>query len=159
MLLLNLAYQSNANLPQPAAYVVGFRNATATYTFQIVPFPGGPVPGAIMLVLWVLHAGSAGYYQWLGRADCPASGWEWAAIAFSRHARRYGTRRLRAEPRAEGYVIGRYALHTWLRRRGFRALSPRPPRPRTTVPPVAIVAENLLLGQPASTVPKQVWGP
>ena len=33
-----------------------------------------------------------------------------------------------------------------------------PPAPRTTVAdPVAVVAENLLLGQPASTAPNQVW--
>lgn len=50
--------------------------------------------------------------------------------------------------------MGRYALRTWLRRRGLRALSTRPQRPRTTVTdPAAVVAENLLLGQPAPTAP------
>ena len=59
---------------------------------------------------------------------------------------------------AEGHAVGRYALRTWLRRRGLRALSTRPQRPRTTVAdPAAIVAENLLLGQPAPTAPNQVW--
>ncbi|MGI4832069.1 MAG: hypothetical protein ACRYFK_01255 [Janthinobacterium lividum] len=39
-----------------------------------------------------------------------------------RHAQRYETRRLRAELRAEGHAIGRYALRTWLRRHGLCAL-------------------------------------
>ncbi|MFD1874818.1 hypothetical protein ACFSDX_20460 [Hymenobacter bucti] len=40
----------------------------------------------------------------------------------------------------------------------MRALSTRPQRPRTTVAaPEAVVAENLLLNQPAPTAPHQVW--
>jgi transposase InsO family protein len=58
----------------------------------------------------------------------------------------------------KGTAVGRYALRTWLRRRRLRALSTRPQRPRTTVAdPAAVVAENLLLGQPAPTAPNQVW--
>jgi putative transposase len=72
-------------------------------------------------------------------------------------SQRYGTRHLRAELRAEGYAVGLYALRTWLRR-GLRALSTQPQRPRTTVAnPAAAVAENLLLGQPVLTAPNQVW--
>lgn len=41
---------------------------------------------------------------------------------FLLHAQRYGTRRLWAELQAEGHTIGRYALRSWLRRRGLRAL-------------------------------------
>ena len=113
----------------------------------------------VQVLCRVLQVSPAGYYQWLNRAHRPALSWEPAAsAAFSRHAQRYGTRRLRAELRAEGYAVGRYALHTWLRRRGLRALSTRPQRPRMTVAdPVAVVAENLLLGQPAPTAPNQVW--
>ena len=103
----------------------------------------------------VLAVSAAGYYQWLRRAACPTPAWEPAAnAAFSRHAQCYGTRRLRAELRA----VGPYALRTWLRRRGLRTLSTRPQRPRTTVAdPAAVVAEILLLGQPAPTAPNQVW--
>jgi transposase InsO family protein len=113
----------------------------------------------VQVLCRVLHVSPAGYYQWLGRADRPLPAWEPAATAaFSRHAQRYGTRRLRAELRAEGHMVGRYALRTWLRRCGLRALSTRPHRPRTTVAdPAAVVAENLLLGQPAPTAPNQVW--
>ena len=92
-------------------------------------------------------------------APQPAAAWQEAAQAtFTRHARRYGTRRLRAELRAEGHAVGRYALRTWLRRKGLRALSTRPHRTRTTVAdPAAVVAENRLLGRPAPTAPDQVW--
>ena len=107
----------------------------------------------------VLHVSSVGYCQWRSRADRPPPDWELAAsAAFLRHARPYGTRRRRAELRAEGNTVGRYALRTWLRRRGMRALSTRPQRPRTTVAdPAAAVAKNSLLGQPALTAPNQVW--
>ena len=81
-----------------------------------------------------------------------------AQAAFTRHAGRYGTRRLRAGLQAEGHAVGRYALRTWLRATGLRALSTRPQRPRTTVAdPAALVAENRLLGQPAPTAPDRVW--
>jgi putative transposase len=80
-----------------------------------------------------------------------------ASAAFSRHAQHYGTRRLRAELRAEEHAVGQYALRTWLRRCGRRALSTRPQHLRTTVAyPAALVAENLLIGHPASTAPNQV---
>ena len=114
---------------------------------------------SVQVLCRVLHVSPAGYYQWLSRAARPTPSWEPAAsAAFARHAQRYGTRRLRAELRAEGHAVGRYALRNWLRRRGLRALSTRPHRPRTTVAdPAAVVAENLLLGQPAPTAPNQVW--
>ena len=113
----------------------------------------------VQVLCRVLQVSPAGYYQWLGRSARPTPAWEPAATAaFSRHAQRYGTRRLQAELRAEGHAVGRYALRTWLRRCGLRALSTRPQRPRTTVAdPAAVVAENLLLGQPMPTAPNQVW--
>jgi putative transposase len=65
---------------------------------------------------------------------------------------------LRAELQAEGHRVGRYALRTWLRDQGLRALTTRAQRPRTTVAdPAALVAENLRLGQSGPTVPNQVW--
>lgn len=113
----------------------------------------------IQVLCRVLHVSSAGYYQWLSRPARPVATWQPAATAaFDRHARRYGTRRLRAELHAEGHAVGRYALRTWLRCQGLRALTTRPQRPRTTVAdPAALVAENLLRGQPAPTRPNQVW--
>ena len=116
-------------------------------------------PWPVQLLCQVLGVSPAGYYQWRHQRAAAPAPWQAAAQeAFTRHARRYGTRRLRAELRAEGHAVGRYALRTWLRRKGLRALSTRPHRPRTTVAdPAAVVAENRLLGQPAPTVPNRVW--
>ena len=116
-------------------------------------------PWPVQALCRVLGVSPAGYYQWRQRTTAVPAPWHTAAQeAFSRHARRYGTRRLRAELQAEGHAVGRYALRAWLRRHGLRALSTRPQRPRTTVAdPAAVVAENRLLGQPAPTAPDQVW--
>jgi putative transposase len=98
---------------------------------------------------------TAGYYQWRHRQPGTPALWQVAAqAAFTRHARSYGTRRLRAELYAEGHSMGRYALLTWLRQHGLLALSARPHRSHTTVAdPAAVGAENRLLGQPAPTAP------
>ncbi len=79
-------------------------------------------------VLWrLLAVSTAGYYRWRQRPAAVLAPWLPAAQqAFTRHAARYGTRRLRAELRAEGHVVGRYALRSWLHRAGLRALSTRP---------------------------------
>ena len=114
---------------------------------------------AICDLCQVLGVSTSGYYQWRAAKLQPAPSWQPAAQqAFTRHSGRYGTRGLRAELRAEGHRVGRYALRNWLRASGQRALSTRPQRPRTTWPdPAAVVAENLLLNQPAPTHPNEVW--
>ncbi len=116
-------------------------------------------PWPVQLLCQVLAVSTAGYYQCRQRPAAAPAPWQVAAqAAFTRHARRYGTRRLRAELHAEGHVVGRYALRSWLHRAGLCALSTRPHRPRTTVAdPAAVVAENRLLGQPVPTAPNQVW--
>ena len=116
-------------------------------------------PWPVHVMCRVLAGSSAGYYQWRQRPAAGPAPWHAAAqAAFTRHARRYGTRRLRADLRAEGHLVGRYALRTWLHRSGLQALSTRPHRPRTTATdPAAVVADNRLLGRPAPTAPNQVW--
>ena len=103
----------------------------------------------------LLAVSPTGYYQWQQRPARSTAVWQEAAqAAFTRHARRYGTRRLRAELRAEGHAVRRYALRSWRHRHDLRALSTRPQRPRTTIAdPAAVVTENRLLGQPAPTAP------
>ena len=120
---------------------------------------GRTEPWSVQVLCRTLGVSPAGYYQWQQRPAPAPVAWQAAAqAAFTRHARRYGTRRLRAELRAEGHLVGRYALRSWLHRQGLRALSTRPQRPRTTVAdPAAIVAENRLLGQPTPTAPDRVW--
>lgn len=107
----------------------------------------------------MLAVSKARYYQWRQRPAAAPVPWHTAAQqAFTRHAGRYGTRRLRVELHAAGHPVGRYALRSWLHRHSLRALSTRPQRPRTTVAdPAAVVAENRLLGRPAPTAPNRVW--
>ena len=116
-------------------------------------------PWPVRVLCRLLVVSSAGYYQWRQRLAPPVAAWQPTVhAAFTRHARRYGTRRLRAKLRAEGYAVERFALRSWLHRHGLQTLSTRLQRPRTTVAePAAIVAENRLLGQPAPTASDQVW--
>ena len=114
-------------------------------------------PWPVQPLCRVLGVSPAGYYQWQQRPARSAAQWQKAAqVAFTRHARRYGTRRLRAELHAEGHAVGRYALRSWLHRNGLRALSTRPQRPRTTVAdPAAVVAENRQIGR--ASCRERVW--
>ena len=116
-------------------------------------------PWPVQVMCRMLAVNSAGYYQWRQRPAAAPVPWQAAAqAAFTRHARRYGTQRLRAELRVEGHAVGHHALRTRLHRHGLPALSTRSQRPRTTVAyPAAAVAENRLLVQPAPTAPNQVW--
>ena len=67
----------------------------------------------VQVLCRVLAVSGAGYYQWRSRPARLTPAWEPAAsAAFSRHAQRYGTRRLRAELRAEGHAVGRHALRS-----------------------------------------------
>lgn len=66
---------------------------------------------------------------------------------FFRHSRRYGSRRLGAELRAEGVSIGRHRIRRMMREEGLRAIQPRSFVPRTTDSRHQMgYAENLLLG-------------
>jgi hypothetical protein len=130
-------------------------SVVSKYTFIALPAAVWPVRARCR----ARGVSTRGYDQWRQLRCPPAPRWQPAAEqAFPRHAGRYGTRRLRAELRAEGYSVGRYALRSWLHRHGLRALSTRPQRPRTSpADPALVVAENLLLTQPAPPCPTRVW--
>jgi transposase InsO family protein len=51
---------------------------------------------------------------------------------FYRHRRRYGSRRIVAESKAEGVSVGRCVVRSQIKRLGLRAIAPRPFVPRTT---------------------------
>ena len=90
-------------------------------------------PWPVQPLCRVLGVSPAGYYQWQQRPARSTAEWQRAAqAAFTRHARRHGTRWLRAELPAEGHAVGRYALRSRLHRHDLRALSTRarnaPPR-------------------------------
>ena len=67
-------------------------------------------PWPVQVFCRVLAASAAGYCQWCQRPAAAAVSWHPAAQAA--FARRYGTRRLRAELRAERHTVGRYALRS-----------------------------------------------
>jgi len=109
----------------------------------------------------VLGVGVASYYRWQQKAAmCPrVPSWESALChVFFQHKRRYGTRRLRAELRAQGHRIGRHRIRQALRRRELVAVQPRAFVPRTTQSEHGPrVAGNHVLNQPAPTAADQVW--
>jgi transposase InsO family protein len=57
-----------------------------------------------------------------------------AAVAkvFWRHSRRYGSRRIEAELKAEGVAMGRHRIRRLMHEQGLRAIQPRSFVPRTT---------------------------
>ena len=69
------------------------------------------------------------------------------ANVFFRHARRYGSRRVEAELKAEGVGIGRHRIRRLMREQGLRAIQPKQFVPRTTNSRHRLgYSENLLLG-------------
>lgn len=103
----------------------------------------------------VLGVGVASYYRWQQKAVVRSSvpAWERALChVFFQHKRRYGTRRLRAELRAQGHQIGRHRIRQVLRRRELVAVQPRAFVPRTTQSEQGSrVAPNHVLHQPPPT--------
>ena len=51
---------------------------------------------------------------------------------FYQHRRRYGSRRIVAEIKAEGVSVGRFVVRSQMQRLGLRAIAPRSFVPRTT---------------------------
>lgn len=66
---------------------------------------------------------------------------------FSRHARRYGSRRVEAELKAEGVGMGRHRIRRLMMEQGLRAIQPKQFVPKTTNSRHSLgYSENLLLG-------------
>lgn len=67
---------------------------------------------------------------------------------FFRHSRRYGSRRIQAEMKAEGKQIGRHKVRRLMRQQGLRAIQPKRFVPRTTDSRHGKrMSPNLLLGR------------
>jgi putative transposase len=66
---------------------------------------------------------------------------------FCRHGRRYGSRRVEAELKAEGVGIGRHRIRRLMREQGLRAIQPKQFVPKTTNSRHRLgYSENLLMG-------------
>jgi len=67
---------------------------------------------------------------------------------FYRHRRRYGSRRIVAEIKAEGVSVGRFVVRSQMKRLGLRAIQPRSFVPQTTDSRhTAQISPNLLLDE------------
>lgn len=98
----------------------------------------------------VLGVEKSAYYRSLqprrnkGQKDALAAAVE---RVFWRHSRRYGSRRIHAELKSEGVLIGRHQIGRLLKEQGLKAIQPRSFVPRTTDSRHTLgYAENLLLG-------------
>jgi len=117
----------------------------------------------VRLLCQVVGVVVSGYYAWqhaqqqAGSQELPA--WETVLEkVFSRHQRRYGTRRLQVALRQKGHQVGRQRLRAAMRRRGLYALQPKAYTPRTTDSTHGLrCAPNWLLDQPAPTQANRVW--
>ena len=84
----------------------------------------------------VLGVSRSGYYEWAGRAESSDDLAPRVSEVFWRHSRRYGSRRvtaeLKAESQIEGECIGRRRVQRLMRELDLHAIQPRCFVPRTT---------------------------
>lgn len=104
----------------------------------------------------------SGFYAWQQRNE---SGAEASAVelatqvetVFWRHSRRYGSRRIWAELKAEGVAVGRRRVRRVMREQGLRAIQPKSFVPRTTDSRHGVRASpNLLTGTAPPHEPNRV---
>lgn len=79
-----------------------------------------------------LGVSRSGYYDWRKRLPRAEALTAKVTQAFWRHARRYGSRRLRAELQAQGEIVGRHRVRAILRVENLKAIQPKSFVPRTT---------------------------
>ena len=90
------------------------------------------------------------YYSSLKKDDEPHSSESASQVreVFYRHSRRYGSRRIQAEMKAEGHCVGRHKIRRLMRDQGLRAIQPKRFVPRTTDSRHGKrMSANLLLGR------------
>jgi putative transposase len=98
----------------------------------------------------VLGVSKSGYYASRRKAVQPLQSELAEAVeaAFWRHSRRYGSRRLHAELKAEGLIVGRHKIGRLMREQGLRAIQPKGFVPRTTDSRHGgKISPNLLIGR------------
>lgn len=77
---------------------------------------------------------------------------------FDTHLRRYGTRRIAAELRDKGFIVGRFAVGTQMRLQNLKAIQPRSFVPKTTqTNPLLRRSDNLLLESSPPTRVNEVY--
>lgn len=77
---------------------------------------------------------------------------------FWRHKRRYGSRRIVADLRDDGIMVGRRRISSIMQRHSLKAIQPKSYVPKTTQsPPGMLRSPNLLLDHAGPTDINQVW--
>lgn len=106
----------------------------------------------------LLRVSSTAYYARLNIAPPPTDPVvEAVCTAFWRHSRRYGSRRLEAELKAEGVAVGRHRIRRVMRQQGLQAIQPKRFVPRTTDSRHGgQMSPNLLLGRALPEKPNEV---
>lgn len=113
---------------------------------------------AVSVVCQVLGVNRSAYYAYrqglsyvLSESKALVSGQ--VKDVFNRHLRRYGSRRIVAELRDQGFQVGRFVVRQRMKEQDLKAIQPRSFVPKTTqTNPLLRRSENLLLNLPP---PKQ----
>lgn len=111
----------------------------------------------------MLGVSRSGYYDWRGRAPSARTTANLALLGDmrrlqARHQGRYGSPRMHAALRAEGYRCSRGRVERLMRRHRIRALAGRRFRPCTTDSRHYLpIAPNLLAQNVVATAPNRIW--
>jgi hypothetical protein len=107
----------------------------------------------VRLLCRVMRVSPSAYYLQAGGNNCVLSTVK-AAVAkqveevFYLHRRRYGSRRITAELKAQEIKVGRFQVRSLMRGRGLQAIAPRRFRPQTTDSRHTVApSPNLLLNE------------
>jgi putative transposase len=100
-----------------------------TETYRFIASEAATYPAAVLCRL--LEVSRSGYYAWRARPERQDRLAPQVGEVFWRHSRRYGSRRITAELRAQT-VIGRHRVRRLMREQGLQAIQPRRFVPRTT---------------------------
>jgi transposase InsO family protein len=117
----------------------------------------------VRLMCRVLQVSPSGYYAWRSRPESARAKANRRLLQevqslHARHQGRYGSPRMHAALRAEGYRVSRGRVERLMRRHGIRALAHRRFRPTTTDSRHQLpTAPNLLQQKFTASVPNRVW--
>ena len=101
-----------------------------TLVYRFISGEAGNYPLAVLCR--VLRVSRSGYYAWCDRPEVPDQFAREVTEVFEKHRRRYGSRRITAELKAEKVRIGRRRVRRLMRKQGLKAIQPRSFVPRTT---------------------------
>lgn len=89
---------------------------------------------SIQQLCWALAVSRSAYYEWQKRRPKTSEALLARQVrnAFWRHSRRYGSRRIHAELKADGVRVGRHKVRRIMKTEGLRAIQPKSFVPRTT---------------------------